>query len=65
MGQPTNSESFFCRDHFCEVADRETARQLFKNSINIVVIELFSFCSRLCNYCPVSNFERFSRIQIH
>lgn len=36
----------------------EIKRHIFKNNVDIVNLELSSYCNRRCIYCPVSNFRR-------
>ncbi len=45
-------------DHFRKVKDRETAKSLFKSSINMLEIELFSYCNRRCWFCPNAQIDR-------
>ena len=45
-------------DHFRKIRDRETAKRLFKNSMNMVEIEVFSYCNRRCWFCPNAQIDR-------
>jgi hypothetical protein len=37
-----------------EKHDRNTAKKIFSNAINLVEIEIFSYCNRRCSFCPNS-----------
>ncbi len=47
------------KGHFFALSDNESnSRRLFKDSINLVEVEVFSFCNRSCWFCPNSKFDR-------
>lgn len=48
-------------DHFRKISDRETAMRMFKNSINMLEIEVFSYCNRRCWFCPNAQIDRRSK----
>ena len=47
-------------DHIVPVTDREAAMALFKRSVSMVEIELFSYCNRRCWFCPNAHTDRIS-----
>lgn len=47
-------------DHFRTNLSIQESQQLFKNSINMVEIEVFSYCNRRCWFCPNSIIDRIS-----
>ncbi|WP_298610613.1 radical SAM/SPASM domain-containing protein [uncultured Thiothrix sp.] len=44
--------------HFKTLANLEAAKSLFKHSVNLVEIEVFSYCNRTCWFCPNSFIDR-------
>jgi MoaA/NifB/PqqE/SkfB family radical SAM enzyme len=46
--------------HFYKIKSPKKAKYLFKKSINLVEIEVFSYCNRKCWFCPNSTLDRFS-----
>ena len=50
-----------CREHFQPQADAAVARALFKHAVASVEIEIFSFCNRVCSFCPNSFIDRRSQ----
>lgn len=40
------------------ITDRETQKQLFKRYVQLVEIEIASFCNRTCWFCPNSHLDR-------
>jgi MoaA/NifB/PqqE/SkfB family radical SAM enzyme len=49
---------FIVRDHFRPVPDRDEAMGLFRRSVRMVEIEVFSYCNRACWFCPNSVVDR-------
>jgi hypothetical protein len=49
---------FIVDEHFSKVSDPSRARMLFKKSIGMVELEVFSFCNRRCWFCPNSSIDR-------
>jgi len=47
-------------EHFLEGLSHEEALSLFKNSIFMVEVEVFSYCNRRCWFCPNSKIDRHS-----
>jgi MoaA/NifB/PqqE/SkfB family radical SAM enzyme len=45
-------------ESFDRVADPAAACRLFKQSVNMFEIEIFSFCNRTCSFCPNSFIDR-------
>lgn len=45
-------------DHFQRLADPAQARALFKASVRSVEIETFTFCNRVCWFCPNAAIDR-------
>jgi hypothetical protein len=45
-------------EHFQEVLDPDSARTLFKRSVTQVEIETFTYCNRVCWFCPNSQIDR-------
>jgi hypothetical protein len=45
-------------DHFAASVSLERARELLKRSVNLVEIEVFSYCNRVCWFCPNSRIDR-------
>ncbi|MDX2153763.1 MAG: radical SAM protein [Bryobacteraceae bacterium] len=52
---------FISRQHFQTTADLPTARALFRESVIMVEIEVFSYCNRRCWFCPNSRIDRISK----
>lgn len=48
-------------DHLAALDDRDIARDLFRRSVSMVEIELFSYCNRRCWFCPNAHIDRISR----
>jgi radical SAM family protein/iron-sulfur cluster protein len=46
--------------HFAPIEDRAEAKVLFKDSIDMVEIETFSYCNRRCWFCPNAEHDRIS-----
>ncbi|MFS8147129.1 radical SAM protein [Rhizobium sp. BR 249] len=51
---------YFTKDHFSAPANYEEQKELFRNSVSNVVVEISSFCNRHCTYCPISQVDRSS-----
>lgn len=49
---------FIVEEHFCAIGDRDAAMRLFSSSVNMVEIEVFSYCNRRCWFCPNSVIDR-------
>jgi len=47
-------------EHFLEGLDAQEARDLFKKSVFMVEVEVFSYCNRRCWFCPNSKIDRHS-----
>ncbi|HUI18987.1 MAG TPA: radical SAM protein [Alphaproteobacteria bacterium] len=45
-------------DHFAAAVPAERARELFKSSVDQIEIEVFSYCNRVCWFCPNSHIDR-------
>lgn len=50
----------YVKGHFVAPLTDGEKRQLFKESVSNVVIEISSYCNRHCTYCPVSQVDRSS-----
>src|SRR6266571_107764 len=50
----------FQREQFTAGLSPAAARNLFRASVTVVHIEIFSYCNRRCHYCPVSQVDRLS-----
>jgi len=48
-----------CQKDSMAITDNEKLR-VFKKYVNIINIETSSYCNRKCNYCPVSQYDRYS-----
>lgn len=48
------------RKHLKELKNPLLQKKIFKRSISLVEIEVFSFCNRKCWFCPNSYMDRFS-----
>jgi radical SAM protein with 4Fe4S-binding SPASM domain len=46
------------RKHFIPMRAEQGAKELFKGSVGMVEIEVFSFCNRKCWFCPNSFIDR-------
>ncbi|MEZ5479923.1 MAG: SPASM domain-containing protein [Thiolinea sp.] len=44
--------------HFEALTDPQQARALFQRSVNMVELEVFSYCNRVCWFCPNSFIDR-------
>jgi radical SAM protein with 4Fe4S-binding SPASM domain len=45
-------------EHFSSALAPDVARELFKASVGLVEIETFSYCNRVCWFCPNSKIDR-------
>jgi hypothetical protein len=54
---------FIVPAHFQPIADRDEAVRLFQWSVSMVEIEVFSYCNRICWFCPNSIIDRRSTTQ--
>jgi len=45
-------------EHFRKLDDPERQKKLFKRSVEMVEIEVFTYCNRKCWFCPNSEFDR-------
>lgn len=52
---------FVTAQHFKQVNDEDIAQKLFKASVKMVEIEIFSYCNRRCWFCPNAQIDRFSQ----
>ena len=61
-GRPCHDRSLrmsaFFPEQFQPIDDRGTARETFRQSVREVQVEIFSYCNRVCPYCPVSTVNR-------
>lgn len=57
----SSAPNFLEPAHFHAVPTREDARRLFEASVSMVEVELFSYCNRVCWFCPNSSIDRRSR----
>ena len=48
-------------EHLRKMEDEDAARALFKQSIEMVEIEVFSYCNRVCWFCPNAKHDRRSK----
>jgi len=48
-------------EHFKSNLNEKESKKLFKKSIKLVEIEVFSFCNRKCWFCPNHTIDRFSK----
>ena len=55
-----NEFDFVKADHFRMAPNAFSARQLFKTSVVMVEVEVFSYCNRQCWFCPNSVVDRHS-----
>lgn len=46
--------------HFKKIKSPKKAKYLFKKSVNLIEIEVFSHCNRKCSFCPNASIDRFS-----
>ena len=51
-------KNFFKKNHFSQPETKIEKEISIKHSVSNVVIEIFSYCNRLCSYCPVSKVDR-------
>jgi MoaA/NifB/PqqE/SkfB family radical SAM enzyme len=49
---------FIVDDHFRPIQDRREAIRLFRQSVSMVEVEVFSYCNRRCWFCPNSVVDR-------
>lgn len=49
---------FIVVDHLRQIQDRQEAIGLFRRSVSMVEIEVFSYCNRRCWFCPNSVIDR-------
>jgi hypothetical protein len=49
---------FFCKEHFLHVSDPDLAKQLLKQTLQSIEIEIHSFCNRTCSFCTNSIIDR-------
>jgi MoaA/NifB/PqqE/SkfB family radical SAM enzyme len=54
---------FIADDHFRPIQDRREAISLFRRSVNMVEIEVFSYCNRRCWFCPNAIVDRQSKTE--
>ena len=54
---------FIVDDHFRPHQDRRDAIRLFRRSVTMVEIEVFSYCNRRCWFCPNSIVDRRSKTE--
>lgn len=45
-------------EHLSEINDEALARELFTSSVSMVEIEVFSYCNRVCWFCPNAVHDR-------
>jgi MoaA/NifB/PqqE/SkfB family radical SAM enzyme len=57
--KPASATRPFAKEHLKE-ADEITSKSLFKQFVELVEIEIFSFCNRTCWFCPNSSIDRIS-----
>lgn len=55
--------SFIRPGHFKEIENKSACQDIFKASIEMVEIEIFSYCNRRCGFCPNSFIDRISQNQ--
>jgi radical SAM protein with 4Fe4S-binding SPASM domain len=48
-------------EHFSRTASPDAARQLFKESVEFIEIETFTYCNRVCWFCGNSKIDRRSK----
>jgi MoaA/NifB/PqqE/SkfB family radical SAM enzyme len=54
---------FIVDDHFRPIQDRCQAIGLFRRSVTMVEVEVFSYCNRRCWFCPNSVIDRQTRTE--
>jgi MoaA/NifB/PqqE/SkfB family radical SAM enzyme len=54
---------FVVDDHFRPLPSRQEAMQLFRRSVCMVELEVFSYCNRRCWFCPNSLVDRHSKTE--
>jgi chromate transport protein ChrA len=54
---------FIVDAHFRRIQDRHEAIRLFRRSVNMVEVEVFSYCNRRCWFCPNSLVDRQSKTE--
>ena len=57
--KPASDTQPYAKEHLA-VADESTSKSLFKQFVELVEIEIFSFCNRTCWFCPNSSIDRIS-----
>ncbi|MEW4457848.1 radical SAM protein [Roseibium algicola] len=48
----------FRSEHLVEMDDEKAARDLFVRSVEMVEVEVFSYCNRVCWFCPNATHDR-------
>ena len=54
---------FIVDEHFRQIPDRHEAIRLFRRSVSMVEVEVFSYCNRRCWFCPNSLIDRQSKTE--
>ena len=54
---------FIVDEHFRPIQDRHEAIRLFRRSVSMVEVEVFSYCNRRCWFCPNSLIDRQSKTE--
>jgi hypothetical protein len=54
---------FIVDEHFRPIQDRQEAIRLFRRSVSMVEVEVFSYCNRRCWFCPNSLIDRQSKTE--
>jgi Radical SAM superfamily/Iron-sulfur cluster-binding domain len=54
---------FIVDDHFRPIQGRREAIRLFRESVSMVEVEVFSYCNRRCWFCPNSLIDRQSKTE--
>lgn len=54
---------FIVDEHFRPIQDRQEAIRLFRRSVSMVEVEVFSYCNRRCWFCPNSLIDRHSKTE--
>lgn len=52
--------NFINKNHFIPLKNKALSKKLLSESVNMVEIEVFSFCNRRCYFCPNSFIDRHS-----
>jgi hypothetical protein len=58
MGDTATPFDFIGADHFRALDDRSQSIALFQRSVSMVEIEVFSYCNRVCWFCPNAVIDR-------